>query len=145
MAKPKAPKVPIGPETLEALKSLHAQVEAAEKLLSKLPGASVSGVYVDLDDMFLDPVDIAHAQSVCMTFDGDRGQLIVKYYDPAAADEFRWWKTLEELPTTRRIEVANCIPDLIRKAIDAESQVASLAAIATKGIQEAIHEATEAN
>lgn len=115
--------------TVAALQELQTQIEAAEKLLAKLPGSTKS--HVSLDDIFC--------------FNETSGQTYLKFhfelvtqFESFHAGHEPIVKRLVDYPTVTRIYIAKRIPELISLAKTAEAEIAKDALDTAAAIEQAI-------
>lgn len=141
---PKLPKrPPVSEKAIQAFRELQEQIEAAEKLLRKLPGSKTSDAKVSLDDLF--PVDEPHDLGACLELFGEPGELMVchYYFNSNNGEEELSTKRLVDHSTTIRIAIAKKIPDLIQLARAAEGKVVASAKEVAASIEQAIAEHLE--
>ena len=109
--------VPVSDSLSSSLANLHAQIEAAERALHKMPGAFKTekacvevGDEIGLKDAFLE---------VMLNSDGCT-RLCVRAFkgDEPSAEKF-----LSEFPVSKRLALARRIPELIDLAREAEADV----------------------
>lgn len=141
---PKLPKrAPVSDKTAEAFKRLHEQIDAAEKLLRKLPGARMSDARVSLNEIF--PSD--HPSDLGWTLElvGDPGELRVcnYFFNSNNGEEEVSSTRLVDYSTVIRISIAKKIPDLIQLAKAGEGKVAEMANETAASIEQAISEHLE--
>ncbi len=141
---PKLPKRPaVSDKAIEAFKGLQEQIESAEKLLRKLPGARTSEAKVWLSELF--PTDHSGDMGTSLELVGDPGELRVCNYfmNSSNGEEECTSKRLVDYSTVTRIEIAKKIPDLIQLARAAEGKVVEAANEAAASIEQAISEHLE--
>ena len=134
---------PVSEKAIEAFKRLQEQIEAAEKLLRKLPGAKTSEAKVWLSELF--PSDHSSDMGTSLELVGDPGELCVRnyFFNPNDGEEECTSKRLVDYSTITRIEIAKKIPDLIQLARAAEGKVVEAAIEAAASIEQAIFEHLE--
>ena len=139
---PKVPKTAVSESVRETLTRLHVQIEAAQKLLQKMPGARTQSAVVSLSDVYPDGQEYGEFASLEFW---DEGLRVVFYgFDPNTNDHgVTSVKRLEDMPTVKRIEIAKHIPELIRLAKAAEGEVKKLADDVAASIEQAIAESME--
>ena len=141
---PKLPKRPaVSDKAIEAFKGLQEQIEAAEKLLRKLPGSKTSEARVSLYEIF--PYEHPDDRGSLLELVGDPGELRVCHYffNSSNGEEECSTKRLVDFSTITRIEIARKIPDLIQLARAAEGKVVEAAKEAAASIEQAISEHLE--
>ena len=144
MPKPQRSTSAISEEMKETLIKLHKQIEAAEKMLQKMPGARSGSTEVPLLDLYQIYFEHGEAVNLKYTEDGIRVQFFVR--DPQyGGHRIDKSKKLDDFPTIRRIEIAKHIPDLIRLAKTAEGEIKSAADDVSADIEQAMAEAMEDN
>lgn len=141
MPKPKRP--PVSEKAVEAFKGLQEQIEAAEKLLRKLPGARTDEAKIWLSELFAsdDPNDMGTSLELF----GDPGELRVcqYYFNSSSGEEEYSTKRLVDYSTVTRIAIAKKIPELIQLSKAAEGKVVEAAKEAAASIEQAISEQLE--
>ena len=141
---PKLPKrPPVSDEAAEAFKGLQDQIEAAEKLLRKLPGSRTSDAKVWLSELF--PEDHPNEIGTSLELLGDPGELRVcnYFFNSGNGEEECITKRLVDYSTVTRIEIAKKIPDLIQLAKTSEGKVVAAAKEAAASIEKAIAQQLE--
>ena len=141
---PKLPKRPaVSDKAIEAFKGLQEQIEAAEKLLRKLPGARTSEAKVSLNEIF--PSEHPEDWGSSLELIGDPGEIRVcsYFFNSSNGEEECSTKRLVDYSTVTRIEIAKKIPDLIQLARAAEGKVVEAANEAAASIEQAISEHLE--
>lgn len=138
---PKPPKrPPVSEKAVHAFKQLQEQIEAAEKLLRKLPGSRTEEAKVWMSDIF--PSDHHQDHGTSLELVGDPGELYVCHYfiDSGTGEEECKSKRLVDYSTVLRIAIATKIPELIQLAKAAEGKVVEAAIEAATSIEQAISE-----
>lgn len=138
---PKPPKrPPVSEKAVHAFKQLQEQIEAAEKLLRKLPGSRTEEAKVWLSEIF--PVEHHDDRGTYLELVGDPGELYICHYfnDSGTGEKECKSKRLVDYSTVLRIAIANKIPDLIQLATAAEGKVVEAAIEAASSIEQAISE-----
>ncbi|MBU6172275.1 MAG: hypothetical protein KGQ60_00630 [Planctomycetes bacterium] len=141
---PKLPKRSVvSDKAIEAFKGLQEQIEAAEKLLRKLPGARTSDAKVYLSEIF--PQDHSNDMGTSLQLVGDPGELRVCncIFNPSDGEEECSTKRLVDYSAVTRIAIAKKIPELIQLARAAEGTVVEAAREAAASIEQAISEHLE--
>jgi hypothetical protein len=137
MPKPTRRALFVSNSAIQSFQKLHEQIEAAEKILRKLPGARLEETRICVSGILVNENANVEAH---LLFDGNPGELTIEYeyLNGRNANESIEMVRLVDLVTTKRIEVARKIPDLLSIAKDAEQKVAEMAENAALEIEHAI-------
>lgn len=134
---------PISDETRVSLDRLTEQIRAAQQLLRRMPTTRLANCEVDVSDEMgiLEPDQRVYTLRISDFVDPDDGRFealsVVEYRD-SDLDFVLSTTHLLEIPITKRIAVAECIPLLIEKAESIEDELPELANRAADAIQEAL-------
>lgn len=133
----------ISQDTAESLELLSAQIAAAEKHLQKMPASSEPTVVIELSDVLGVEPDAYHGIEYYLEFNDGTLSVVTGQH---CGGEFNVQKRnrIADYPTTTRIAIANRIPDLIRRAKEAETGIKASSDAAVAAIQKAIDESMEA-
>ena len=136
---PKGKKSAVTDRLRDSLSKMHAQIEAAEKLLQKMPGANRADVKIR---EFCDPESPEYDVYLGFSDSGIR----VCYYglDQYGDHGISSTKRLDDLSTALRISASKYVPELIRLAKAAEKDVVKDADDIAQSIGQAMAEALEA-
>jgi hypothetical protein len=112
--------VPISDSLSSSLANLHAQIEAAERALHKMPGAfKVEKAFVEVGK----EIGLENAFLEVMLDSDSRTRLCVREFHNGPGDESSTERLLSEFPVSKRVALAKRIPELIDLANEAEADV----------------------